>query len=178
MSEGRGGKKRKIAREDADHKHSATVLVFNARMVYTIGYLEPNSLHGSVPRVSRKHSETVGVKGAKQRQGTRSIEYHLDFVRGSDDTLFRIMSARSSAPLTPNVWWGADPPQYLSELCVSKLSGEEGFAFTELTTWADIAREAAHMREAATGCRMAFFIWHQVLPIIFMLAPCSYSIFS
>ena len=49
-----------------------------------------------------------------------------------------------------------------SEQLVLSLSEEGGFAFNELNTWADIAREAARVREAAAGLPMAFYIWHQV----------------
>ena len=112
---GGGGKKRKIAGKqvgggDVQPEYSSiSVLGFNALMVYQIGYLEPNAMHGSIPRVFDEYTETVTAHGAQQLQDTRSTLFHLDYQRG--DT-FRIMSAWTNTPAT-HILWGRDPPQYL-----------------------------------------------------------------
>ena len=112
---GGGGKKRKITGKqqgggDVQPEYSSiTVLGFNALMVYEIGYLEPNAMHGSIPRVFNNYTETVAAHGAQQLQDTRSTLFHLDYQRG--DT-FRIMFAWTNTPST-HILWGRGPPQYL-----------------------------------------------------------------
>ena len=149
-----------------------------AKNVYHMGYLLPNA-HFDAPRVFDRYEETLEAHGASQRHNTRATLFHLRFVQG--DT-FRIGYARRTVQTPPRLDWDGNNPKHFlvsengmncssygsryivptsqSDHDLANLTARGyGFCFLQLTTWADIAQEAARFQAGDKG---AFYIWFQV----------------